>query len=442
MDRSCIQQGKQDVSTSVQVRIGPVTLLRIFLLLVCVIPGAVAWQSPEAQQDAHGDGPLLVGYFPQWGVDSQPQYLVKDLIRSGGAGMLDQVNYSQGSVKGGHCSIASPNADLNYTFDTHNSVDGSTDDPRSTFRGNFHQLEELKKQNPRLKVLISLEGSADAFAEDAQPQNRYVFVASCVDMFLRGRFAAGVVKPGVFDGIDLDWEFPKREDAANYEALVHEFRRQMDLYRPGLRLSIAVGPGPRMYPGVDMKAVSKLADQVAVMNYDYAGPWSKTTGIIAPLYTDPADPTAPGSVDETIAAYRTAGVPGHKLLMGLPFYGYGWEQVGATNHGLYQAGQAIRSDRPYSFVQTQMAGSTLYRDQRTQAPWIFNGDTFWTFEDPTSIRFKVDYAQHQRLGGVMIWELSGDMPDASLLSAAYHQLRAPEDAEETAEPPDTLQTDE
>ncbi len=425
-------------------RFGSATLLKVLLLLLCVVPGLIAWQSPAAQQDAHGDGPLLVGYFPQWGVDNQPQYLVKNLQTSGGAAMLDQVNYSQGSVKAGHCSIASPSADLNYTFDTQNSVDGRADDPRSSFRGNFHQLEELKKQNPKLKVLISLEGSADFFAEDAQPQNRYVFVASCVDMFLRGRFSDGVVKPGLFDGIDLDWEFPKREDAANYQALISEFRRQMDQYRPGLRLSIAVGPGPQMYPGVDIKSVSKLVDQVAVMNYDYAGPWSKTTGIIAPLYTDAADPTAPGSVDDTISAYRNAGVPAYKLLMGLPFYGYGWEQVSGANHGLYQAGQAIHSDRPYSFVQTQMATSTLYRDQRTQAPWIFNGDTFWTFEDPTSIRFKVNYSQHQRLGGVMIWELSGDLPDASLLSAAYSQLRMPDAQAVTSgkTEADALQNDE
>ena len=90
-------------------------------------------------------------------------------------------------------------------------------------------------------------------------------------------------------------------------------------------------------------------------------------------------------------------------------------------------------------MQTQVAGSTLYRDERTQAPWIFNGDTFWTFDDPTSIRFKVNYSRQQRLGGVMIWELSGDMPDASLLSAAYRQLRMPQT---TVNTDTTLQEDE
>jgi chitinase len=246
-------------------------------------------------------------------------------------------------------------------------------------------------------------------------------------MFLRGRFAPGVVEPGIFDGIDVDWEYPEKKDAANYLALLNEFRRQMDLYRPGMILSVAVGPTSAMYPGVDMAAVSRVVDQVAVMNYDYAGPWSKTTGIIAPLYTDASDPSAPGSVDESISSYRKSGVPEYKLLMGLPFYGYGWKGVEPVNNGLYQTGNAIHSDKPYSFVQTQIANSTLYRDAHTKAPWIYDGETFWTFDDPTSIRFKVNYAAQQQLGGVMIWELSGDLPDASLLTAAYQELKGKSD---------------
>lgn len=413
-----------------------VKTLMVVLFLACggILSKGLEAQSVTRQQDQ----PLLVGYFPQWGIDNEPQYLVKNLVMSGSARMLDQINYSQGAVSAGHCSIAYPKADTDFTFTAETSVDGTTD--VGVFRGNFHQLEELKRANPRLKILISLEGKASSFAEDALPQNRYVFVASCVDTFLRGRFAPGVVKPGLFDGIDVDWEFPEKGEGANYVALMKEFRRQMDLYKPGLLLSVAIGATPAMYPDVDMEAVSEVADQVAVMNYDYAGPWSKTTGIIAPLYEDDADPTAPGSVEKSISAYEDAGVPENKLLMGLPFYAYGWKEVPAVNHGLYQQGRGIHSDKPYSFVQEKIATSTLYRDERTKSPWLFDGDTFWTFDDPVSIHFKVNYAVQEQLGGVMIWELSGDLPDATLLTAAYRELRgsaknqtASDDIEDTEE---------
>lgn len=367
--------------------------------------------------------PLMVAYFPQWGIKNQPQYLVKNLVQSGGASRLDQVNYSQGSVAGGRCSVADPTADLQYVFKDENSVNGEADLPSSNFRGNFHQLQELKSKYPHLKILISLEGRADAFAEDAQPQNREAFISSCVDVFLRGHFAEGVEEPRVFDGIDVDWEYPKQEDAENYLALLRELRRQMDAVRPGLLLTVAVGSTPKMYPGIDMKDISRLVDQIGVMTYDYAGPWSSRTGFVAPLYIAAKDSREEDSIDTSVAAYKEVGVPASMLLVGLPFYGYGWQQVVGTNHGLFQQGLAIRGDHPYWQIQSLSRNSTVYRKRRSRAPWLYDGDAFYTYDDPTSIRAKAKYARHQHLGGLMVWELSGDTEDARLLKTAQFYLK-------------------
>ena len=105
-------------------------------------------------------------------------------------------------------------------------------------RGSFHQLQELKKLYPRMKILISLEGKAASFAEAAQPENRAAFVSSCIDMFVRGHFAAGADAPGIFDGFDLDWEYPQQEDAPNYLALLQEFRKQLFVMRQGPNSSV------------------------------------------------------------------------------------------------------------------------------------------------------------------------------------------------------------
>ena len=66
---------------------------------------------------------LLVGYFPQWGLYGDTPYTVKALVESRGAGMLDQINYAQGFVTNGRCSIADPNADMNHPFDAASSVE-------------------------------------------------------------------------------------------------------------------------------------------------------------------------------------------------------------------------------------------------------------------------------------------------------------------------------
>jgi chitinase len=163
-------------------------------------------------------------------------------------------------------------------------------------------------------------------------------------------------------------------------------------------------------------------DQVGVMNYDYAGPWSKTTGFLAPLFGHNSHAL---SIERSIASYKAAGVPERKLLMGLPFYGYSWTAVSSANNGLFQAGQAVHADRPYNYIRTLAEPSSRYRDQRSQAPWLFDGQTFWTYEDPVSVRYKVSYAHSQHLGGVMIWELSGDTTDAELLNMVYHSLHHP-----------------
>jgi chitinase len=388
------------------------------VLVLCTSLAALG-QKPKTSASPR---PTLVGYFPQWGLynDDEP-YLVKNLISPGGKSLLvDQVNYAQGFVTNGGCSVADPNADTNFSFSAKQSVDGVADSPTHPFRGYLHQLQLLKRRYPRLRILISLEGRASDFAHDAQPENRKAFVASCVDLFVKGHLAPGISAPHLFDGIDVDWEFPREPDADNFQALLKEFRRQMDAVRPGLKLTIAVGHTPHMYPGTDVAAVTRLVDQVGLMTYDFIGPWSDTTGLIAPLSASTEFHGA--TVERSISAWHTAGVPPGKLLMGIPFYAYGWHQVTEDAHGLFQEGQGIHGDRPYRYIQSILDHSTVYRDPVSQAPWLFDGDVFWTYEDPTSVAYKASFARTQGLGGLMIWELGDDDGSSVLLKAAHRAL--------------------
>ncbi len=405
-------------------------MTRRFSLLLCLLGGLLPAHAGILPRGVHHHPRgLVVGYFGQWSLHNDPPYYVKDLVTNGSAALLDQINYSQASVKDGRCSIADPNADLNTVYTDRNSVSGRPDNPAAPFRGYFHQLRELKRRYPHLKILISLEGAAASFAEDARPANRVAFVASCVDTFLRGHFGPGIVEPGIFDGIDVDWEYPQAGDADNFRALLEEFRRQMNAVRSGLRLSVAVGPHPRMEPGTDFATIARLVDQIGVMNYDYHGPWSATTGFLAPLFSDPGHPGRSGNIATSMAAYESAGVPRGKLLMGVPFYGYGWTGVNGTDHGLFQPGHGVDGDRPYRYIRTLATSGSLHRDPRSQAPWLYDGTSFWTYDDPVSVRYKVSYAAQQHLGGIMIWELSEDTAEGDLLRAAHRSLRHPLDAD-------------
>jgi chitinase len=373
-----------------------------------------------AQESKEALRPIVVGYF--LGENIRKRFFVKNLLSNGDISLLDQINYSQGRISGNTCTIADPYADLNYNFSVDNSVDGTPDTAGLPFRGNFHQLLELKRLYPHIKILISIEGNAEAFAEAAQPANRHTFVASCIQRFIKGKFTEGVISPGLFDGIDIDWEYPQEVDKFNFIALLGEFRRQLNSAGPNLLLTVAMGDNRITYRHLDMPAVAFYTDEVGVMNYDYSGPWSKKTGLIAPLYSSPGDPEIGNDVDSTIRGYEAVGVPAAKMLLGLPFYAYSWNLVAQENHGLFQLGEASRTDLPYNYITTILPRFTVYRDPKSMAPWLFDGSTFWTYDDELSISKKVKYANQQDLGGVMIWELSGDTPDGKLLKTVSEQL--------------------
>jgi len=88
--------------------------------------------------------------------------------------------------------------------------------------------------------------------------------------------------PGLFDGIDVDWEYPRGADGANFVPLLEEFRKQMDAVRPGLLLTAALGTIPAAYENTDLARVGALLDEAGLMTYDFNGPWSRTTGLNCP----------------------------------------------------------------------------------------------------------------------------------------------------------------
>jgi chitinase len=94
---------------------------------------------------------------------------------------------------------------------------------------------------------------------------------------------------------------------------------------------------------------------------------------------------------------------------------------------LFQLGEPSRLDLPYHYILSILDKFTTYRDPKSLAPWLFDGTTFWTYDDEISIGAKLKYARQQALGGVMIWELSGDTADGKLLKLISEQVKGNDD---------------
>ncbi|WP_432870980.1 glycoside hydrolase family 18 protein [Microbispora rosea] len=253
-------------------------------------------------------GRIRVGYVSQRGAYGATS-TVRDLDTSGLAGRLTHVLYAFANIDPESPACLSgitrppapdPNdpdqgdgagdawADYQRGFTAAESLDGVADPPDAPLAGNFNQLKKLKARHPGLKALISIGGwtYSKYFSDVARTAaTRQRFVKSCLDTYIRGDLpgAGGRGGPGsaagVFDGIDVDWEWPGGEghlgnhtgadDRRNLTALLTEFRAQLDALgaatgRHYLLTVYLPADADRIDAGFDLEKLVGLVDFVNV----------------------------------------------------------------------------------------------------------------------------------------------------------------------------------
>jgi chitinase len=328
---------------------------------------------------------------------------------------------------------------INYAFA--NIQDGKIIEGFPDDAANFATLNAMKKENPSLKILISVGGwlwSGNFSDTMLTEHSRKVFIDSVI----------AFIEKYNLDGLDIDWEYPalpgatnhfRPEDTQNYTAVLRELRERFNqeekkLHRQ-LYLSVATGSEANFLSHTEMDKVQKYVDTVNLMAYDYYEPSDKgsLTGFNAPLYANPNDPKHV-SVDESVREYEAAGVPASKIVLGVPFYGHEWGDVQDVNHGLFQQGKPV----PGAFAKYGNIVSTMinpltpdngyvrYWDPVSKVPYLYNAKerTFVSYDDPESMGLKAQYAVDHKLAGVMFWDYSGD-PTGVLLdtidATLFHQ---------------------
>jgi chitinase len=398
-------------------------LLLVLGVLIAICPVLLAKSKRHQGQ--------VVGYFTESGA-AFGKYPVKNIVTSGAAGLLTQLDYAFGHVADNQCQIANREVALEHEYNAASSVDGSVDPHGpNQLRGTFHQLQELKRFYPNLKILISFGGwgQSEGFTSAAAPDHLRDFVRSCVQTFIAGHFAEGIEGAGIFDGIDIDWEYPveggvhqgRPEDKANFTALAAEFRRQLDELRPGYLLTAALPAEEEYYKNFELKQISRYLDYVSIMAYDLHWNSEPTTNFHSALFHDPADPSKPPLDkrygDYAVHGFLQAGVPATKIVFGVPFYGKGWEGVTKDiNHGLYQPAVApAQTGGSYRELKDLPPEADRKYSSKAVTCTVLSNAVFWSYDCPQALHKKMAYIKHHRLGGVMFWELSHDSANLELL---------------------------
>jgi len=417
-------------------------------------PPAAGAQALPAGASALAASYVKVGYFTQWGIYRR-NFLVKNVHTSGMAAKLTHINYAFANVGAdGRCfeanqaGVGDAWADYQKRFKAGESVDGVGDVISQPLAGNFNQLRKLKAMYPHLKVQLSIGGwTWSKYISDAAltPASRQAFAASCIDLFIKGNLPFIGTSPhggpgsayGVFDGIDIDWEWPgsegnpgnveRPEDKQNFTAVLAEFRRQLDEYgaQTGRTFSLTafLPADPALVAaGVDVANAFPHLDFATIQGYDLHGAWETVTNHQAQLYSPAADPSpARFSVDLAVRTYLAGGAPAAKLVVGIPYYGRGWTGVAKANNGLYQPssgparGTYESGVDDYKKVATK--SGTRFYDAAAVAAWLFDGRNFWSYDDPQSVTAKAAYIKANGLGGTMVWSLDGDTAAGALTTA-------------------------
>jgi len=253
-----------------------------------------------------------------------------------------------------------------------------------------------KAHSNNVKILISIGGGSAS--GDKTLLKRY---AQLLNQTNRGEFAAKLVayveKHG-FDGLDVDLEGPSI--TPDYGPFIEELGKAFKPKGKLLTSALSKGYGGNNVPD----SVFQYMDFVNIMAYDAVGHWDPNTR---------GQHSSLEFAKENIAYWLKRGLPKSKVVLGVPFYGYGF-------------GEAFRNgDYSYSRILAAYPGA----EQADQV-----GSTIW-YNGIHTIKAKSQLVVDQGLGGVMIWSLDYDVKgERSLLTTIHTTLSATHAADMATQP--------
>jgi chitinase len=155
------------------------------------------------------------------------------------------------------------------------------------------------------------------------------------------------------------------------------------------------------------------------MAYDYAGSWDTNAGHQAnwnPSSSNPA--STPFSTAKAIQDYVAAGVPSHKIVVGMPLYGRSFANTEGPGKPFSGVGDGNWERGVYDYKNLPLPGCVVHTDDAMMASWCYDAGKrlMVSYDSPEVIAKKSQFIREQGLGGGMWWESSSDNKNNSLIS--------------------------
>jgi chitinase len=315
----------------------------------------------------------------------------------------------------------------------------SWNDVGDNLYGCLKQLNLLKQRNRSLKVLLSIGGwtySSNFPAPASTASGRSQFASSAISL----------IKGYGFDGLDIDWEYPKSQsEATDFVLLLKACREAMDAYSNSLpsphhfELTVACPAGPQNYKIMDITGMDKYLDFWNLMAYDYAGSWDQVAGHQANLKASESNAGAtPFNTEEAVEHYRKQGVATSKIVLGMPLYGRAFENTDGLGKPFSGVGQGSWENGVFDYKALPLPGAEERFDGEARATYSYDQGRrhLVTYDTPAMAREKADWIKRKGLGGAMWWESSADKAgEQSLVGNVVEVLGALEGSRNCVEYP-------
>ncbi len=261
-------------------------------------------------------------------------------------------------------------------------------------------ISEAHRRNVKVIMSIGGWGNCEGFpGMAATSETRTRFINQVMNFLIQY----------AYDGVDIDWEYVSNPtEKQNFVYFIKELSAVLKAQSPPRLLTMAGPAGSYWGQWFDFEQTAAFFDYVSCMTYDFHGPWTDHSGPNAPMYSCENDPC--GSYNDGYNYYISRGVPGSKLLLGLPFYGRSFDCDAFYEKFTTSLGYDYKDVMPLL-----ESGWVYFWDECSQTPFVLNPDksTIVSYDDERSIGLKCQYVLDKKAAGLIIWEVNEDYYNGS-----------------------------
>lgn len=198
-----------------------------------------------------------------------------------------------------------------------------------------------------------------------------------------------------YGGVELDLEYISQQYAANYASFARDLKAALGegytVFCDLAPKTFAAQPG-LLYESHDYAALGAACDKVFLMTYE----WGYQFG--------PPMAVSPISNVRRVIEYALTEIPGEKIFMGLPSYGYDWPLP-------YERGvtAATPVSNTAAVALAARVGAEIQYDEQAEAPFFTYNDgerdhIVW-FQDARSAEALASLAAEYGLDGIGVWNI-------------------------------------